>query len=170
MRKREIRHVWPDEESLSGAAFARVDTTISCVLTRFRLRSCLSLIPFYFAFRRIRREASGIHGLLRAAFLVENLRTCYTLSLWKNDLAITEFAAVRSHIHAANSAFGRTFRKDLNRSEFCSAQFRLWAVSCYNLTWHGLDMEQALDDQWQRRQELARQHIAADEISGAAGQ
>jgi len=31
-------------------------------------------------------------------------------------------------------------------------------------------MEQALDDQWQRRQELARQHIAADEISGAAGQ
>jgi hypothetical protein len=146
---------WPDGHRLSGAAFARVDTTASCILTRFQLRSCLSLLPFYLAFREVRREARKVHGLLQAVFLIENLRTCYTLSLWRDDIAITEFGAVRSHVVAAGSAFRSTYRSDLNRAEIWSAQFRLWAVSCHNLNWEGLELENVLADQWERRHKIA---------------
>lgn len=161
-RSNEAQDSWPDDHPMSGAGFARVDTTISCVLTRFRLRSSLSLIPFYLAFRRVRRESRAIQGLLQALFLVEDLKTCYTLSLWKNDLAITEFGEVRSHIAAANSSFAPTYRKDKKRSEIWSAQFRLWAVSCHNLNWEGLDMETALADQWSRRRIVAAFGVAAE--------
>jgi len=147
---------WPDDRLMSGAAFARVDTTVSCVLTRFRLNSPLSMIPFYLAFRRVRREARDIAGLMEALFLFENLRTCYTLSLWKDDWSIVEFGRVRTHIDAANSAFSATYRGDLKRAEIWSAQFRLWAVSCHNLNWDGLDTQAALGEQWARREEVAQ--------------
>jgi hypothetical protein len=162
MAKPLIHHSWPDDHPTSGAAFARVDTTISCVLTRFRLRSCVSLISFYLAFRRVRDEARRIQGLLQATFLVENLYTCYTLSIWKDDGAITEFGAVRSHVAAANSAFGPTYRNDLKRAEIWSAQFRLWAVSCHNLNWEGLNLQTVLADQWERRQKVATMCVAMD--------
>jgi hypothetical protein len=136
----ETRRSWPDRSSISGAAFARVDTTVSCVLTRFRLRSPWSLIPFYFAFRHVRHDAAKIAGLLQALFLVEDLRTCYTLSIWKDDWAIVEFGKLGSHVRAARSAFSSTWRTDLRRPEIWSSQFRLWAVSCHNLNWDGLDM------------------------------
>jgi len=147
---------WPDNYPLSGAGFARMHTTISCVLTRFRLRSAWSLIAFYLRFLKVRRAARGIGGLVRAIFVVENPRTCYTLSLWKDDWAIVEFGSVHAHVKAARSAFGPTFRKDLNRAEIWSAQFRLWAVSCHNLNWEGLDMQALLADQWPRRAEAAQ--------------
>ncbi len=147
---------WPDDRPMSGAAFARVNTTVSCVLTRFRLNSPLSLIPFYLTFRRVRRSARGIGGLLKAAFLVENLRTCYTLSLWSNDWAIVEFGNVHAHIRAARSAFRPTHHKDANRPEIWSAQFRLWAISCHNLAWEGLDLQAMLAEEWRRREEVAR--------------
>src|SRR5262249_47589641 len=51
---------WPDSHLTTGATFARVDTKVSCVLTRFRLRSAWSLLPFYLAFRRVRRESREI--------------------------------------------------------------------------------------------------------------
>jgi len=146
---------WPDDHPVTGASFARVDTTIACILTRFRLRSWWSLAPFYLAFRRIRNDTREIRGLLQAVFLLEDFHTCYTLSLWKDDYAITELGAVRSHIAAANSAFGPTYRQDLKRAEIWSAQFRLWAVSCHNLNWEGLDLQTALADQWERRQKWA---------------
>jgi len=138
---------WHDDRQLSGAAFARIDTNISCVFTRFRLRSCLSMIPFYLAFRRVRNDARKNYGLLVAAFLVENLHTCYTFSLWKEDRAIAEFGAVRSHVAAANSAFGPTYRPDVNRAEIWSAQFRLWALSRHNLIWDGLELQTLLESQ-----------------------
>ncbi len=147
---------WPDSRPFTGAAFARVDTKVSCVLTRFRLRSAWSLLPFYLAFRRVRRESRKIAGLLQALFLIEDLRTCYTLSLWMNDCAIVDFGRVSAHITAANSAFGPTYRRDLQRSEIWSAQFRLWAVSSHNLGWEGFDLQPILGDQWERR-ESARQ-------------
>jgi hypothetical protein len=148
---------WPDDRAISGAGFARVDTTISCVLSRFRLNSPLSLIPFYFAFRRVRREARSVGGLLEAVFLVEGARTCYTLSLWRDDWSIVEFGGIRSHIDAANSVFGATYHKDAKRAEIWSAQFRLWALSCHNLNWDGLDVEDVLgEEQWRRRAEVAR--------------
>jgi hypothetical protein len=143
---------WPDSHPTTGAAFARVDTKVSCVLTRFRLRSAWSLLPFYLAFRRVRRESRKIAGLLQALFLIEDWRTCYTLSLWMNDCAIVDFGRVKSHITAANSAFGPTYRSDLQRSEIWSAQFRLWAVSSHNLRWEGFDLQPILGDQWERRE------------------
>lgn len=135
---------WPADRPISGAGFERVDATVSCVLTRFRLRSAWWLPPFYFAFRRIRKEARQLGGLIRASFLIENLRTCYSLSLWTDDGAIVEFGTrVRSHVGAANRAFGRTYRRDLRRAEICSTQWRLWAVS-HNLNWDDLDLRAVL--------------------------
>jgi hypothetical protein len=151
------RCYWPDDRPYTGAAFARMDTTVSCILTRFRLRSAWSLIPFYLAFRRVRRSARDVTGLLQAVFLIEDLHTCYTMSLWKDDCAIVEFGTrVGAHITAANSAFSPTYRRDLNRAEIWSAQFRLWAVSSHNLNWEGLDLQAVLADQWARREEVAR--------------
>jgi hypothetical protein len=154
---------WPDDRLYSGAAFARMDTTISCLLTRFQLRSVWSLIPFYLAFRRVRRSAKDVSGLLKAVFLIENLRTCYTMSFWKNDCAIVDFSRVNAHIKAANSAFGPTYRKDLKRPEIWSAQFRLWAVSCHNLNWEGLDLQTLLGDQWGRREVFAQAGFPKEE-------
>jgi hypothetical protein len=142
------RRVWPEGHPMSGAAFARMDTTISCVLTRFRLSSPWSLVPFYLAFRRVRRASRNISGLLQALFLVENLHTCYTLSIWKDESAIVQFGSIQAHVYAARSAFGPTYRKDMSRSEIWSAQFRLWAVSCHNLSWEGFDLQTLLAKQW----------------------
>jgi hypothetical protein len=138
---------WPDDKPYTGAAFARTETKASCVLTRFRLRSAWSLVPFYFSFRRVRRAAQDVSGLLQAVFLIEDLHTCYTMSLWKDDCAIVDFSTrVSAHIIAANSAFGPTYRSDLRRAEIWSAQFRLWAVSRHNLKWEGLDLQSVLGD------------------------
>jgi hypothetical protein len=149
----ETRCFWPDNRPDTGAAYARVDTSVSCVLTRFQLRSVWSLIPFYIAFRRVRRGARDISGFLHAGFLVENLHTCYTMSLWRDDCAILDFSTrVHAHVRAANSAFGPTYRSDLKRAEIWSAQFRLWAVSEHNLQWDGLDLETVLSEQRKHRE------------------
>jgi hypothetical protein len=148
--------LWPDDRPFTGASFARVDTKVSCVMTRFQLRSAWSLIPFYLAFRRVRRSAVDVAGLLKAVFLIEDLHTCYTMSIWKDDCAIVDFGNVKAHIMAANSAFAPTYRKDMMRAEIWSAQFRLWAVSSHNLNWDGLDLRTVLADQWGRVEEVAR--------------
>jgi hypothetical protein len=159
---REMDSTWPNELPFTGAGFARVETIMSCVLTRFRLRSFWSLIPFYCAFRRVRKASREIGGLLQAVFLVENLRTCYTLSLWSNDNAIVEFGTrVHDHIHAANSAFAPTYNWELRRPEIWSAQFRLWAVSCCNLNWEGLDMRELLGGEWKKREFVNRGQYSA---------
>src|SRR5262245_61366460 len=92
-----------------GTSFARTDSSVSCVLTRFRLRSIWAMAPFYLRFRSVQREARQVSGLIKALFLIEDLRTCYTLSLWRDDAAILSFnSCVPSHIHAANFALGAT--------------------------------------------------------------
>jgi hypothetical protein len=159
---------WPDDQPETGAAFARMDTTVSCVMTRFRVRSAWSLIPFYLKFRRVRRASMNVDGLLKAVFLIENLHTCYTMSLWKNDCAIVEFGSIYAHVAAANSAFGPTWRSDLKRAEIWSAQFRLWAVSAHNLSWEGLDLQTVLADQWHKRAYVARgDHLKQEETVNA---
>lgn len=160
----EKQHSWPEERPFSGAAFARVDTSISCVLTRFHLRSSWSLIPFYLAFRRVRKEARQVAGLLQAVFLVEDRRTCYTLSLWKDDQSIVRFGGVRSHIDAANSIFTSGSCNGRKGPEIWSAQFRMWAVSCHNLNWEGLDLKTHLADQWERREKMAQNGIPVGEL------
>lgn len=151
----EMGQSLPDAPPYTGAGFARVDTTVSCVLTRFRLRSSWSLIPFYFAFRRVRKAAGSVGGLLKAVFLIEDTHTCYTLSLWSGDDAIVDFGRLRAHVDAANSAFRPTYRQGLRRAEIWSAQFRLWAISCHNLNWEGVDLQPILGQQWERRAHVA---------------
>jgi hypothetical protein len=158
---------WPDDYPSTGAAFARMDTTVSCVMTRFRVRSVRSLIPFYLHFRKVRRASMKVDGLLKAVFLIENLHTCYTMSIWKNDCAIVEFGGVYAHVAAANSAFGPTWRNDLRRPEIWSAQFRLWAVSAHNLNWEGLDLQTVLADQWHKRARVASGELQEEESINA---
>ena len=140
--------VWPDDYPISGAAYQRVGGTVSCVLTRFRLPTPWLLPSFFLRFRRVRKEAlATTPGLIRAVFLVESLRTCYTLSLWTDDNAIVDFGGrVSSHVQAANWAIVRVIRKDLRRPEIWSVQWRLWAVS-HNLNWDGVDLRRVLAGQ-----------------------
>lgn len=133
------------EPALTAATYERVGGTVSCILTRFHLRSPFSLPLFYFAFRRVRRQArEKVPGLISAVFLVEGPRTCHTLSMWTDERAILEFGArVGTHVSAANWSFGRIFRKDLRRPELWSVQWRLLAVS-HNLNWEGVDLRAIL--------------------------
>ena len=136
----ESRYTWPADAPFSGAGFERVDSPVTCVLTRFRVRSLWDLFRFYRAFRRVRRDARRIPGLLHAGFLVEGPRTCYSFSLWSDEGAILEFGTfVESHVRAARHAFRATFRKDLGRPEIWSTQWQLAAAS-NNLNWEGVDL------------------------------
>jgi hypothetical protein len=129
---------WPDAR-ITGASYERVETEVTCVLTRFRLRSTLGLLPCYFAFRRVREEARKVDGLLKALFLIENLHTCYTLSLWRDEWAILDFGThVKSHVHAATTGITRS-RWATGRPEIWSVQWKLSALGA-NLQWEGLDL------------------------------
>ena len=108
----------------------------------------------------IRREAQAIDGLVHASFLVENRRTCYTLSLWKDDYSIVDFGGVRSHITAANSVFSGVYGP---RPEIWSGQFRMWAVSCHNFNWEGVDWQTLLADQWAKREQVARNGFTSEQ-------
>jgi hypothetical protein len=134
--------------SITTATYERVDGTVSCIVTRFRLRSALSLPLFYLFFRRIRKQARcRVPGLIKAIFLVEGLRTCYMFSIWADDNAIRDFGThVPTHVLAARWVFGRVFREDLHWPEIWSAQFRLWALS-HNLNWDGVDLRKVLSNQ-----------------------
>ncbi len=145
---------WPDSAPVTGAHYERVDSNVACVFTRFRLRHVWSLPFFYLAFRRVRRHSAGIEGLLRASFLIEGPRTCCTLSIWRDDRAIIDFSThVRAHIDAANWAFGATFRRDAQRPEIFSVQWRLWGVS-NNLNWGRFDLRSVLAQQGAQPQSL----------------
>ena len=137
---------------LTAATYLKVETQASCLITRFRLTSIWSLLPFYLAFRRVRAESAKVPGLVKATFLVESLRVCYTLSIWQNEAAVMDFSStIRSHIGAANTAIGRTWNRDKRRAEIWSAQFRLWAVSCHSLNWDECDLTALLSEEQLRR-------------------
>src|SRR2546425_8298150 len=61
----------------------QVDTDVFCVLTRFGLRSPHHLVPTLRDYRRVAHDARAaeLPGLLRHAFLVENPRSCFSLSI-----------------------------------------------------------------------------------------
>jgi len=133
---------WPDAR-ITGASYNRIDTEVACVMTRFRLRSFLSLLPCYLAFRRVRQEARHGPGLLKALFLVEDLHTFYTLSIWQDDWAILDFGThVQSHVHAATQGIARS-RWATGRPEIWSVQWKLSALGA-NLEWDGLDLRTIL--------------------------
>lgn len=124
-----------------GTGYQVIDTDVVCVLTRFHVRSLRALLRCYLRFRTVRSASRGIPGLIASLFLIENLRTCYTLSLWKNESAILEFnTKVVSHIRAANSCFADLVEGTAG-PELWSAQFRLDAVS-NNLRWSGVEVSE----------------------------
>ena len=123
-----------------GTAYGKVESDVACVITRFEVRSTWRLLRLYWSFRRVRAQSRRIPGLLAALFLVENRRTCYTLSLWRNEAAILQFNThVVAHVHAANACFRHLARVD-RRPLLWSAQFKLFAVSPNNLRWRGVDV------------------------------
>jgi hypothetical protein len=132
----------------TSATYERVEGAVSCVLTRFRLQSAVSLPLFALHFRRIHKQARAtVPGLLKAALLIEGPRTVYTLSLWKNDGALIDFGTrVDSHVSATRWVFARVFRRDLRRPEIWSVQFKLYGLS-HNLNWDGLDLRTVLAQQ-----------------------
>jgi hypothetical protein len=119
-----------------------VDVPIICVITRFGLRSVRYLLPTYLDYRRVLRQAKATQtpGLLRAAFLIENPTTCYSLSIWASWNAIPRFGTnVPYHVDAARRVFGRvSFTKD-GAPEIWSAKLRLSSVS-NNLNWEDFDL------------------------------
>ena len=128
----------------AGTGYDKVETSVSCLLTRFKVRSTFDLIRFYLLFRRIRTASEHITGLITTVFFVENLRTCYTFSIWKDKDAILEFnTKVIDHITSANWSIPRLHRS-ASRPLLWSAQFRLSAVSPTNLHWEGVDIEQLI--------------------------
>jgi hypothetical protein len=124
-----------------------VDVPVICVITRFGLRSAWQLLPTYLDFRRVVRQAhrSATPGLLRAAFLIENPRTCYSLSLWTELNAIPKFGGtVHSHVDAARRVIGRIAFTPGRGLELWSAKWRLASVS-NNLNWADFDLRRVIE-------------------------
>jgi|GEM_PF-2665009 len=119
-----------------------VQVPILCVITRFGLRSARYLLPTYLDYRRVLKQvkATETRGLLRSAFLIENSRTCYSLSIWSNWSAIPLFGSnVPYHVAAARRVFGRvSFHKDRG-PEIWSTKWRLVSMS-NNLNWEDFDL------------------------------
>lgn len=134
----------------TGAGYRRLETDVSCVLTRLHLRSVWSLPWMWLAYLRIRWEARQVRGLLRTAFLVAGPRTCFVLSIWADDRAIKEFGTrVETHVQAARLSFRRTFNKKRQRAEVWSTQWRLAGVS-NNLQWGDFDLRATMDAEARR--------------------
>lgn len=133
----------PLESSDSPALAA--DERLLCVLTRFRLRSIFWLPHFLFAFRSIYKEArSTVPGLVKAVFLIESPRVCYTLSMWRDECSILEFGSlVGSHAMAGNWAIKSIYRNESGRPEIWSTRWALCSPGT-NLSWAGIDWHTVL--------------------------
>ncbi|HEX9941074.1 MAG TPA: hypothetical protein VGG03_03595 [Thermoanaerobaculia bacterium] len=130
--------VWPTR--LHAPGDHPVEVTVTCVLTRFGLRTPLHLLLTYLDYRRTRKRAARVPGLLRTAFLVEGLTTCYNLSLWADpdDIAVLG-RDVPEHVDAARRVFGRLAMSPRGGPELWSTKWRLTSVS-NNLNWEDLDL------------------------------
>jgi hypothetical protein len=111
------------------------------VVTRFGLRRPWHVLQTYLAYRwlmhRVRRKKPG--GLLKSSFLIENLTTCYSLSIWASEAAIPAFgSSVDEHVSVARGVFGR-LRVRKQRPELWSTKWRLAEVS-NNLNWDEFDL------------------------------
>lgn len=125
-----------------------VDGPVVCVITRFGLRHPWQLLPMFLDYRRVLRDArrAGSPGLLRGAFLIENLRACYSVSIWRDIEAIPHFGTdVPRHVEVARGAFGR-FRYERGRGpELWSTTWKLTSIS-NNLNWDDFDLRNVLSD------------------------
>jgi hypothetical protein len=136
-----------EQSPLSRPGDHPVEAPVVCTLTRFGLRAPHHLLPTYLDFQRVVREArrTSTPGLLRAAFLIENPVTCYSLSLWENRQAIPSFGTnVPIHVTAARRVLGRLAVDSDQRPELWSTKWRLVSVS-NNLSWDGFDLRPLLE-------------------------
>jgi hypothetical protein len=135
----------PDSEagsSLRKGGDNPVDVPVTCVVTRFGLRSAGHLLPTYRDFRKVVEEARAVDtpGLLRSAFLIENSRTCYSLSVWAGPNDIPAFGGnVPAHVDAARRVIGRLAYDQEHGLELWSTKWRLVSVS-NNLNWPDFDL------------------------------
>ena len=117
-----------------------VDVPITCVITRFGLRSPHQLLPMYLDYRRIARYARKTPGLLRTAFLIERPTVCYTFSIWASHISMPRFGTnVPSHVDVARKSFGRVSFKAGRGPEIWSTKWELTYVS-NNLNWDDFDL------------------------------
>lgn len=129
----------PDVVRADGTGYMCVDRPITCVMTRFELRSVFYLPLFLWNFRKVQRDAVRVPGLLRAVCLVESSRVCHTVSLWTDENAILAFNQLVIHINAANWAMRYVHRPQSRTVGVFSAQWKLFAVG-HNLSWGDLDL------------------------------
>ena len=120
-----------------------VDSTVTCVMTRFGLRSPRFLARSYREYQRVTRAAqrAELPELLRHAFLVENPTTWYSFSVWRD--APTFSADVPDHIEAARKCFGWLNLDPDQGPELWSTKWRLTSVT-NNLYWDGFDLRTVL--------------------------
>lgn len=140
------RDEFTSRESLAEPGDHAVDVPITCVLTRFGLRNARDLIPSYRDYQRVLRELerSQVPGFLRAAFLVQNPTTWYSLSLWAGDNPIPHFGSnVPGHVTAAHRGFSRLASDPDRGPELWSTKWRLMSVS-NNLNWDDFDLRSAI--------------------------
>jgi hypothetical protein len=122
----------------------KVETPIVGIVTRFRFAHVWDVARSYFAFRRIRDAARGTPGYLNSVFLIEDLHTCYSLSIWEHAASIPVFGTtVTEHVRAGNWAFARLRRTTRGERELWSTQWRLDTVS-NNLAWEGFELNDHL--------------------------
>lgn len=124
---------------VSAMGFDAVSSEVSCVITRFEVRSCWSLFRFLYEYSRVKRDSKQISGLIVTLFSMENLRTYYTISVWADSLAIGDFnTRVLSHITAARYSI-KALRYDSDGARLWSGRFLLVGRSHHNINWTALD-------------------------------
>jgi hypothetical protein len=118
-----------------GTGYTPVTSELTCVLTRFQLRSVWGLISGYRLFKVVDAHARSCKGLVVSKFLVESPRVFWTMSIWETERAILEFNSnVTTHVYAANKSFGLLEFSD-GKPLLWSAQFHLSRVSPSNFRW-----------------------------------
>lgn len=135
-----------DGSSLFTPGDHRVDTPITCVVTRFGLRSPLKLARAHLDYRRVVRDtrASGTPGLIHSAFLVESSTSFVTLSIWENLQAIPIFGTnIPAHAEVARQIVGDLSFDSRRGPELWSTKWNLISVS-HNLNWDAIDFRTAV--------------------------
>lgn len=116
-----------------------VDGDITCVITRFGLKSPRHLLPTMLEYRQVLRSVAepGSIGLLKSAFLIESPTSCVSFSVWDREPFFS--ADVPRHVEAARRVFGRLEFDPGRGPELWSTQWKLASVS-NNLNWGDLDL------------------------------
>ena len=124
-----------EASSSSGeaGAYLAINPSPVCVITRFRARSILGIFALFSLYRSVRNANTRREGLLSAKFLLEDWRTCLTLSIWSGDSAILQFNRGIEHVHAANVSFGIV--EWLEKPAIWSGRLRLERISRFNHEW-----------------------------------